>query len=110
MSFDIMELDIDEAKEVANSLVDVLFLNDQYCGFRQIYKDTSDFCKDGCDLDSALANLQKHAFDIVTKLSVVMEIFTRKEGNKQISYIFESAEAVGEGLGEVASGLIGFEK
>ena len=54
-------------------------------------------------------NLTKHAFEIVSKLSVVFDVFSKKDEGMKISHIYESVEAIGESMGEIESGLIGFQ-
>ena len=105
-SFDPMEL-----KQAASDAVDIVFLNDQYCGFRTYLNQSYNYCLTHCDIDAALGNLEKRALVIVTKLTIIMDMFTRRKGGERQTFneILETTDAIGESLGAILSGLIDYK-
>ena len=63
-----MMLNVDEAKKSAYNIVDLIFLNDEYCHFRKTYWNVHSFCKEteSCDFATMMENMQKNAFGIIT--------------------------------------------
>ena len=76
-SEDIMLIDINEAKKVSYDIVDLVFLNDEYCHFRTTYWNIHKFCKseETCGFSAMMENMQKNAFGIITQLSTAASIF-----------------------------------
>ena len=76
-SENIMEVDVDEARKVSYDIIDLAFLNDEYCHFRMTYWNVSTFCKEteSCGMSTMMENMQKNAFGIITQLSTAASIF-----------------------------------
>ena len=72
-----MALEVDLAKKSAYNIVDLIFLNDEYCHFRQTYWNVHTYCKEteSCDFPTMMENMQKNAFGIITQLSTAASIF-----------------------------------
>ena len=73
----LMLVDMDEAKKSAYNVVDLLFLNDEYCHFRKTFWNVSSFCteSEACDFATMMENMQKNAFGIITQMSTAASIF-----------------------------------
>ena len=67
-SEDIMLIDINEAKKVSYDIVDLVFLNDEYCHFRDTAFTVYDFCgkPKHCEMDTILDNMSTNAFSLIT--------------------------------------------
>ena len=65
---DMMMVDMDMAAMAAYDVVDLTFLNDRYCHFRQTGYDVNYYCanSDSCAMGSVMENLQKNAFNVIT--------------------------------------------
>lgn len=75
-----MEVDMDMAAVAAYDLVDLTFLNDRYCHFRQTVYDVHQYCADddSCAMGSIMENLQKNAFNVITQVSTAGSIFKQQ--------------------------------
>ena len=65
-------------------MVDMVFLQDQYCHFRQAIYDVIKFCKlpeKPCNPHKILGNLQVNAFGMITQVSQVVTSFTSQPWN-----------------------------
>ena len=71
-------VDMDEAQAAAYDAVDLLFLNDNYCHFRQAWIDVRRYCQNedvNCGMGGILENMQKNAFNIITQVSSAASLF-----------------------------------
>ena len=69
---------MDEMRSAAYDVVDLIFLNDEYCHFRQAFHDVRAYCgmeEAPCAMGNALENMQKNAFSIITQVSSAAAIF-----------------------------------
>ena len=67
---DIWSVTYDDSTRLAYSLVDLMFLNDEYCNFRTTTWDVINFCKGDdkpCKGSILLQNLQTNAFGLITE-------------------------------------------
>ena len=74
----LFSVSLDEARAATYDIVDLMFLNDEYCHFRQTYHDLHAYCSQDaapCKLGNALENMQKNAFSIITQVSSAAAIF-----------------------------------
>ena len=65
---DPFSVEYEQAKDAAYSWVDLLFLNDEYCHFRDAFWDLYSFCdnEENCSFDSITSNMQTNAFSMIT--------------------------------------------
>ena len=70
-------VDMDRAAQVSYDVVDLVFLNDKYCHFRQTIWDIKAFCgaEENCHGGDILDNLQKNAFPLITQISSTVSAF-----------------------------------
>ncbi len=70
-------VDMDRAAQVSYDVVDLIFLNDKYCHFRQTIWDIKEFCEgeENCHGSDILDNLQKNAFPLITQISGTVSAF-----------------------------------
>ena len=67
---------MDDAEMAAYDIVDLLFLNDQYCHFRSTFWDVQSYMwAEGVSLGGMFSNLQTNAFPIITEVSKAASIF-----------------------------------
>ncbi|CDW86435.1 UNKNOWN [Stylonychia lemnae] len=106
----ILDVTFEEFQDVFGDIFELLFKQDEVCGFRRVLKDTVAFCsqKGHCDIDKTLTNLEKHAFEIITKLSGLMDLGSKIKDVKKYDEIFDSADEIGESFGVILASLINF--
>ena len=104
-------IDVEEAKKVSYDVVDLIFLNDQYCHFRTTYWNVHTFCKESesCDFQSMMENMQKNAFGIITQMSTAASIFKEQKWEDMDQDGREYAlNQMGHALAALYADLIGF--
>ncbi len=76
VELDFMNMEFEKAKNAAVDVVELFFKQDEQCGFRKFLTDLGDHCEKGshCQPDAVLNNLQKNAFQIVTKMTMMAEL------------------------------------
>ena len=82
----LFDIDMDEAATASYNMVDLVFLNDRYCHFRQTIYDVKNYCdsasadsEDGvCDFGTVMENAQKNAFSIITEVSSAAGVFKQQ--------------------------------
>ena len=64
-----LQVTYEDATQFSYNIVDLMFLNDQYCHFRTAFYDVISFCKQEnkpCEGGLILQNLQKNTFGLIT--------------------------------------------
>lgn len=108
---DLMMVDMDEAKKSAYNIVDLIFLNDEYCHFRKTFWNVDMFCKetDSCDFGTMMENMQKNAFGIITQMSTAASIFKEQPWEEMDQDSREYAlNQMGHSMAALYADLIGF--
>ena len=102
---------MDEAATASYDMVDLMFLNDQYCHFRTTFWNVYDYCQttEECQMSKMLENMQKNAFNIITQVSSAASTFKSqpweemdKEGRGY------ALNQMGHSVSNLFSDLIGF--
>ena len=77
MKTDFWSIEFEETRDVAYSVIDLIFDNDEECHFRKVGFAIYDYCSmDGkCELNTVIDNVTGNAFALITSLSQVMSIF-----------------------------------
>ena len=105
-------VDMDEAQAAAYDAVDLLFLNDNYCHFRQTYYDVRRYCQDeesDCGVGGILENMQKNAFNIITQVSSAASLFKQQPWEEMDkSSRGYSLNQMGHSMAALYADLIGF--
>ena len=107
----LMLVDMDEAKKNAYNVVDLLFLNDEYCHFRKTFWNVSAFCteSEACDFSTMMENMQKNAFGIITQMSTAASIFKEQPWEEMDQDSREYAlNQMGHSVAALYADLIGF--
>merc|ERR1712066_152331 len=67
----------EQSMQAAYDIVDLMFLNDEYCLFRKTFWDVRAFChqKENCHIGDMLAHLQTNAFSLITQVSQAFAVF-----------------------------------
>ena len=103
---------MDEARSAAYDVVDLMFLNDEECHFRQSYHDVHTYCQKEsapCKATNALENMQKNAFSIITQVSSAAAIFKEQpwaEMDKEARAY--ALNQMGHSVAQLVADLIGF--
>ena len=71
----------EESMATAYNQIDLLFLNDEYCHFRQTWWDVRAFChqEGNCVMKDVLTNLQTNAFSLITQVSQAVAVFKQQK-------------------------------
>ena len=71
------EVTYEDSMQAAYDLVDLMFLNDEYCLFRKTWWDVRAFChqEGNCQLKDMLTHLQTNAFSLITQVSQAVAVF-----------------------------------
>jgi len=108
----LFSVSMDETRRAAYDVVDLMFLNDEYCHFRQSYSDLHTYCaneKKPCAVTNALENMQKNAFSIITQVSSAAAIFKEqpwKEMDKEARAY--ALNQIGHSGAQLVADMIGF--
>ena len=108
---DLMLVDMDEAKKNAYNVVDLIFLNDEYCHFRKTFWNVNSFCKESeeCGFSTMMENMQKNAFGIITQMSTAASIFKEQPWEEMDQDSREYAlNQMGHSIAALYADLIGF--
>ena len=79
LSKDTWSITYEDTTQLAYNMVDLLFLNDEYCHFRTAVYDVVDFCSQEdspCKGSLILGNLQTNAFGMITQITSIIQSFT----------------------------------
>eukprot|EP00347_Sterkiella_histriomuscorum_P001170 403373058 len=113
LELQILDITYDEFKKAAIDITELIFKQDEVCGFRRYIRDVTKYCEDpkagNCDFDKALEHLQKHAFELITKVSSLIDVVKRTEEAKTFEAIYETMEIIGESLGSITGSLIDYK-
>ena len=111
IELDFMSMDFEEVSNAAVDVVELFFKQDEQCGFRQFLTDLGDFCEKSttCQPDSVVSNLQKNAFQIMTKLTMMGELIQKSKSISTNLEVYDALEETGEVVGGVAASLIAFK-
>ena len=107
----LMLVNVDEAKKNAYNVVDLIFLNDEYCHFRTTFWNVEMFCKESeaCDFGTMMENMQKNAFGIITQMSTAASIFKEQPWEEMDQESREYAlNQMGHSIAALYADLIGF--
>ena len=68
LTHDFWTATVNEARLASYDLVDLVFLNDEYCHFRKAFWDVKAYCatEQSCNASAMLENMNKNAFSIIT--------------------------------------------
>ena len=71
----------EESMATAYNQIDLMFLNDEYCHFRQTWWDVRAFChqEGNCVMKDVFANLQTNAFSLITQVSQAVAVFKQQK-------------------------------
>ena len=97
-------VDMDMSATAAYDLVDLIFLNDQYCHFRSTFYDLWDYCNSEageCQVPDVMEHLQKNAFNIITEVSTAAGVFKQEPWDEM------NKEARGYALNQVSHSIAG---
>ena len=78
--FHMWETTYEESMQAAYDIVDLMFLNDEYCLFRKTIYDVHAFCyqPENCHMKDMLNHLQSNAFSLITQVSQAVAIFKQE--------------------------------
>lgn len=105
------QIDVSEAQKSAYDIVDLVFMNDDYCHFRSTYWNVKDFCKESesCEFAAMMENMQKNAFGIITQMSTAASIFKEQPWEEMDQQSREYAlNQMGHSIAALYADLIGF--
>ena len=108
---DALHVSMDDAAKAAYDVVDLTFLNDKYCHFRQTWWDIHDYCKesDDCAMGAVFENMQKNAFNIITQVSTAASIFKQQPwGEMDTDGRAYALNQLGNSVSSLVADLIGF--
>lgn len=73
----LMLVEFEDARQSAYNVLDLIFLNDEYCHFRKTFWNLDTYCKStgSCKFGTMMENMQKNAFGIITQMSTAAAIF-----------------------------------
>ena len=106
-----MTVDMDSAATAAYDVVDLTFLNDRYCHFRQTFYDVHTYCENDefCAVSSVLENLQKNAFNVITQVSTAASVFKQQPWEEMdMEGRGYALNQLGHSLSSLYADLIGF--
>lgn len=76
-------------------------------------RDAQNFCSapgtDNCEIEKTLGNLQKHAFELITKGSALIDVIKKTEENLTYGGIYDTMETIGENIGAIVGSLIDYK-
>ena len=110
----LFDIDMDEAATASYNMVDLIFLNDRYCHFRQTLKDLNSFCNSvegetPCAFASIMENAQKNAFSIITEVGATANVFkTEKWGEMDAEARGNAVNELAHSFSKMFSELVGF--
>ena len=84
LGHDVWSITYEDSTQLAYNIVDLMFLNDQYCHFRTSLWDIVKYCKEDdhpCKGKVIAQNLQTNAFGMITQISSIVQSFTAKKWN-----------------------------
>lgn len=107
-------MSFEEAKTTGYDIVDLIFMNEEYCHFRSAFEDIFTFCgaeESNCTSESILDNMQKNAFSMITQVSQAVAIFKQQAwedmDQDDKGYAFNQ---LGHSITQVVVDVIGFKK
>lgn len=113
LELDILDLTYEEIKTAANDIVELLFKQDEECGFRKFIKDFLAFCDDpeadNCNVDKTFAHIQKHMFELINKFSLLADAFKRAEEATTFENVYETCEDLGEAFGSILGSVVDYK-
>ena len=70
----------EQSMQAAYDIVDLIFLNDEYCLFRKAWWDVRAFCHqpEQCHMKDMLSHLQSNAFSLITQVSQAAAVFKQE--------------------------------
>lgn len=102
----------EDTTQLAYDIVDLIFLQDQYCHFRTTIYDIVEYCKEEdkpCEGTKILSNLQVNAFGMITQVSQVVSSFTsRKWSDMDIESRGYVLHQVGQATTALVAGILGY--
>ena len=71
----------ESSMQAAYDMVDLIFLNDEYCLFRKAWWDVRAFCHQpgNCHMKDMLGHLQSNAFSLITQVSQAAAVFKQEK-------------------------------
>ena len=112
LATDFRAVTVDDCADAAYNVVDLAFLNDEYCHFRSTFWDLYDYCheeENPCGMGKVLENMQVNAFNVITQASQAASIFKQQEWDEMDRESRAYAlNQVGHAGASVVSDLIGF--
>ena len=108
---DFINMQFEDVSNAAVDCVELFFKQDEQCGFRKVITDFGDFCEASptCKPDAVFTNLQKNAFQIVTKLTMMAELIQKAKTINSTSQVYDAVFEFGEVIGGIAASLISFK-
>lgn len=106
------EVTYEDTTQLAYDVVDLIFLQDQYCHFRTTITDIIHYCEEEdkpCAGTKILSNLQVNAFSMITQISQVVSSFTsQKWSDMDIESRGYTLHQVGQATTSLVAGILGF--
>src|ERR1035437_8504896 len=96
------EITFNETSAALQNGLYLIFAQDEFCGFRKLGYQIDDFCDLNCDLDDIWDNLYKHAFDIIGKIGMIVDIIKKKPCTSSLEDMTEAANVLGEAIGAIS--------
>lgn len=106
MKNDFWAVTYEDTTQLAYDIVDLIFLQDQYCHFRSFVYDIINYCQleeQPCNGKGVLSSMQTNAFGMVTQVSGVVSDFT---ANKWSDMDVEAKGYTLHQLGAATSGIV----
>ena len=90
--------------------MDLIFLNDQYCHFRQSIYNIIEFCKhEDRPCEGIGANLQMNMFGMITQVSSIIQTFTaQKWSDLDVLQRGATLHQLGQSITGIATDVIGY--
>ena len=81
LRFHMWETTYEQSMQAAYDIVDLMFLNDEYCLFRHTFYDVHAFCyqPENCHMKDMLNHLQSNAFSLITQVSQAVAVFKQEK-------------------------------
>lgn len=74
---DFWTIEFEQCRDVAYSVIDLIFDNDEECHFRKVGFAIYDYCSEPemCEIGTVIDNVTENAFALITSMTQVMSIF-----------------------------------
>ena len=75
-------IEYEEVRSSAYDVIDLMFLNDEYCHFRKAFWDLRNYCiyvEDACSSSTIMENVQKNTLSVITQTTSLASIFKEEK-------------------------------